>query len=106
MKDNLVHGQSGQQRKNVPNKISHNTRPLCTYALRIEKVKMQCAFNGENIAVFDLSRSQETHVNYEMMESIKTAVFSKKYTRDMKEFKTLYSSMPCRVQTEDSCGSG
>ena len=37
------------------------------------------AFNGEKICIFDLSRSQSDHVNYEVMESVKNGVlFSSK----------------------------
>ena len=32
------------------------------------------AFDGQKVAVFDLSRSPETHVNYEVTESIKNGV--------------------------------
>ena len=47
------------------------------------------AYNGQEIIVFDLSRSQETHVNYEVIESIKNGVvFSTKYVSEMKVFKT------------------
>jgi hypothetical protein len=38
------------------------------------------AFKGQKVCIFDLSRSQETHVNYEVIESIKNGVvFSPKY---------------------------
>ena len=47
------------------------------------------AYNGQETVIFDLSHSQETHVNYEVIESIKNGVvFSTKYTLEMKVFKT------------------
>ena len=37
-------------------------------------------YTGERICVFDLSRSQEDHVNYEVIESVKNGVmFSTKF---------------------------
>ncbi|KAI0212790.1 Para-Rep C1 [Lamellibrachia satsuma] len=47
------------------------------------------AYNGERNVIFDLSRSQEQHVNYEVMESVKNGcVFSTKYTSSMKVYPT------------------
>ena len=47
------------------------------------------AYDGQRICVFDLSRSQETHVNYEVIKSVKNGVvFSTKYESAMKVFKT------------------
>ena len=61
-------------------------------ALRYENGKsadVKFALNGEKIVLFDLSRSQETHVNYEVIESVKNGVvFSTKYESKMKVFKT------------------
>ena len=55
--------------------------------LRYENGKsadIKFALNGQSIVVFDLSRSQETHVNYEVIESVKNGVvFSTKYESKM-----------------------
>ena len=49
------------------------------------------AYKGQKVCVFDLSRSQETHVNYEVIESIKNGVvFSTKYESEMKVFSTAH----------------
>ena len=60
--------------------------------LRYENGKsadVKYALNGEKIVVFDLSRSQESHVNYEVIESVKNGVvFSTKYESKMKVFTT------------------
>lgn len=57
-------------------------------AIRFENGKsadLKYAYNGERIVIFDLSRSQEEHVNYEAMESIKNGImFSTKYDSAMK----------------------
>ncbi len=60
-------------------------------AIRFENGKssdLKYAYNGERIVIFDLSRSQEDHVNYEAMESIKNGImFSTKYDSTMKIFR-------------------
>lgn len=60
-------------------------------AIRFENGKsndIKHAYNGQNIVIFDLSRSQEDHVNYEIIESIKNGInFSPKYDSRMKIFK-------------------
>lgn len=46
------------------------------------------AYNGQKIAIFDLTRSQESYFNYGVLESIKNGVmFSSKYESQMKLFK-------------------
>ncbi|AHH31485.1 replication-associated protein [Dragonfly larvae associated circular virus-10] len=53
-------------------------------AIRFENGKsadIKYAYNGERVVVFDLSRSQVDHFNYEVIESIKNGLmFSPKYT--------------------------
>lgn len=45
-------------------------------------------YNGKKIVVFDLTRSQETHINYEVMESIKNCLIcSMKYVPTTKTFE-------------------
>ena len=45
------------------------------------------AYNGESIVIFDLTRSQQEHFNYEVLESVKNGVlFSSKYQSGMKVF--------------------
>lgn len=45
------------------------------------------AYKGQRIAVFDFTRSQEDHINYEIIESIKDGVvFSPKYDSTTKAF--------------------
>ena len=60
--------------------------------LRFENGKsadIKYAYDGQRCVVFDLSRSQESHVNYEVIESVKNGVvFSTKYESQMKVFKT------------------
>jgi len=60
-------------------------------AIRFENGKsndIKHAYNGQKIVIFDLSRSQEDHVNYEIIESIKNGInFSAKYDSRMKIFK-------------------
>ena len=47
------------------------------------------AYNGQKNVIFDLSRSQESHCNYEVIESLKNgAMFSTKYDSQMKVFCT------------------
>lgn len=57
-------------------------------AIRFENAKsadIKYAYRGQNIVVFDLSRSQEAHFNYEVLESVKNGVmFSTKYESTMK----------------------
>lgn len=52
-------------------------------AVRFENGKssdVKFAYRGQKIVIFDLSRSQEDHVNYEVIESVKNGViFSPKY---------------------------
>jgi len=59
-------------------------------AIRFENGKsadIKYAYQGESIVIFDLARSQEDRVNYEVMESIKNGVlFSPKYTSKVKVF--------------------
>lgn len=60
-------------------------------ALRLENGKSQDlkhAYEGQNIVIFDYSRSQADHINYEVLESIKNGcVFSSKYESRSKIFK-------------------
>ena len=45
------------------------------------------AYNGQTIVIFDLTRSQEDHFNYEVMESLKNGIFfSSKYESKMKVY--------------------
>lgn len=45
------------------------------------------AYKGERIVIFDLTRSQEEHFNYEVLENIKNGImFSGKYESAMKVF--------------------
>lgn len=59
-------------------------------ALRLENGKssdLKHAYNGQRIVIFDLSRTQQEHLNYEAIESIKNGmVFSPKYQSVSKVF--------------------
>jgi len=59
-------------------------------AVRFENGKsadLKKAYNGQELVIFDLSRSQEDHINYEVMESIKNGtMFSGKYDSQSKLF--------------------
>ncbi|AKV62262.1 putative replication initiation protein [Rakkovirus canuewis] len=59
-------------------------------AVRFENGKsadIKYAYNGERIVIFDLSRSQEDHFNYEVLESVKNGImFSPKFDSKMKVF--------------------
>lgn len=59
-------------------------------AVRFENNKsadIKYAWNGEEIVIFDYSRSQEDHINYEILECIKNGIcFSSKYESRMKVF--------------------
>jgi len=59
-------------------------------AIRFENGKssdIKHAYQGERVALFDLSRSQEEHFNYEVLESIKNGImFSPKYDSKQKVF--------------------
>ena len=75
-------------------------------ALRFENAKsadVKYAYNGEKTVVFDLSRSQETHVNYEVIESVKNGVvFSTKYESQMKVFKTPHVIIMANFAPDES----
>lgn len=68
------------------------SRYLVTHhdAVRFENGKstdIKHAYGGNKIVIFDFSRSQQEHINYEVIESIKNGiVFSPKYESDMKVF--------------------
>ena len=79
--------------------------------LRFENAKsadVKYALTGQRIVVFDLSRSQETHVNYEVIESVKNGVcFSTKYESQMKVFKTPHVVIMANFapdETKNECG--
>lgn len=59
-------------------------------ALRLENGKsadLKYAYTGQKIVIFDYSRSQQEHVNYEALESIKNGIcFSTKYVSVCKIF--------------------
>ncbi|AGC55146.1 replication associated protein [Cyanoramphus nest associated circular X DNA virus] len=61
-------------------------------AVRFENGKsadIKYAYKGQRIVIFDFSRSQTDHINYEVMESVKNGiVFSPKYESGMKVFRT------------------
>ena len=61
------------------------------------------AYEGQRICVFDLSRSQETHVNYEVIESVKNGVvFSTKYQSAMKVYKTPHVVIMANFAPDES----
>ena len=74
--------------------------------LRYENGKsadVKYALDGQRIVVFDLSRSQETHVNYEVIESVKNGVvFSTKYESQMKVFKTPHVLIMANFAPDES----
>ena len=79
--------------------------------MRFENAKsadVKYALTGQRIVVFDLSRSQETHVNYEVIESVKNGVcFSTKYESQMKVFKTPHVVIMANFapdETKNECG--
>ena len=42
-------------------------------------------YNGQSICIFDLSRSQQDHINYEVIESIKNGImYNTKYVSEMR----------------------
>ncbi|KAK7505378.1 hypothetical protein BaRGS_00003540 [Batillaria attramentaria] len=58
-------------------------------AIRFENksADVKHAYTGQRVVIFDLARSQEDHINYEIIESIKNGVmFSSKYESQMKIF--------------------
>nr|KAG5709282.1 hypothetical protein BaRGS_018034 [Batillaria attramentaria] len=78
----------GRQRADG-NKVKDNFRD-CS-AARYENGKStdtKHAYSGERIVIFNLTRSQEDHINYEIIESIKNVIiFSPKYESGMKIFE-------------------
>lgn len=58
--------------------------------IRLENSKsdnIKYAYNGERVVIFDFSRSQADHVNYEVIESVKNGImFSGKYESCSKTF--------------------
>lgn len=58
--------------------------------IRLENGKsadLKYAYTGQKICIFDLSRSQEDHINYEVIESIKNGIFlSTKYESCMRVY--------------------
>ncbi|KAI0238252.1 Para-Rep C1, partial [Lamellibrachia satsuma] len=61
------------------------------------------AYEGQKNVVFDLSRSQESHVNYEVIESVKNGVvFSTKYESKMKVFKTPHVVIMANFAPDES----
>lgn len=57
-------------------------------AMRFENGKsadIKHGYNGQNLVVFDLTRSAQDHINYEVIESIKNGImYSTKYESKMK----------------------
>ena len=51
----------------------------------IKRTDIKYAYTGQKVVIFDLTRSQEDHFNYEVMESLKNGIFfSSKYESKMK----------------------
>ncbi|KAK7009526.1 replication associated protein [Biomphalaria glabrata] len=61
-------------------------------AIRFENAKsadIKFAYNGEPIVIFDFTRSQQDHINYEIIESIKNGIyFNSKYESGMRIFNS------------------
>lgn len=61
-------------------------------AVRFENAKsadIKYSYKGEKIVIFDYTRSQMDHLNYEVLESIKNGIyFNSKYESDMRVFAT------------------
>lgn len=74
--------------------------------LRLENGKsadIKYAVTGQKVVVFDLSRSQESHVNYEVIESVKNGVvFSTKYESQMKVYKTPHVIIMANFAPDES----
>ena len=74
--------------------------------LRYENGKsadVKYALEGQRNVIFDLSRSQESHVNYEVIDSVKNGVvFSTKYESKMKVFTTPHVVIMANFAPDES----
>ena len=78
----------GNNGKTWMSKAFDNTQPKRGHTPRKwQKCRFKiCLYQDQRIVIFDLSRSQESHINYEVIESIENGVLSTKYEAAQKVY--------------------
>jgi len=75
-------------------------------AIRFENGRsgdIKYAYNGERIVIFDFSRSQEDHINYEIIETIKNGIMlNTKYECKMKVYPTPHVIVMANFEPDKS----